>query len=155
LQQLNPHLSLDGTPFFIPGECQPWPSDRLLAGVSAFSFGGTNSHLILEAAPEESRGAGGIFQVERSLHLLTLSAKNETALQELAQRYADFFAADADVSLADVCFSANTGRSHFAHRLAIVAESSNSLLDETAYTQPALFALEYALAELWQFWGIR
>ncbi|MEA5622677.1 aminotransferase class III-fold pyridoxal phosphate-dependent enzyme [Nostoc sp. UHCC 0251] len=248
LQELNPRLGLDGTPFFIPGECQPWPSDRLLAGVSGFSFGGTNSHLILEAAPggsrgageQGSRGAGGIFQVERSLHLLTLSAKNEAALQELAQRYADFLAADANVSLADVCFSANTGRSHFAHRLAIVAQSSkqlgdrlsnltenkamtgilagkvasrqslkiaflftgqgsqyvgmgrqlyetqpsfrktlercdrilrpyldkpllellyatdaeSSLLDETAYTQPALFALEYAIAELWQSWGV-
>ena len=50
-------------------------------------------------------------------------------MQELAQRYADFLAADADVSLADVCFSANTGRSHFAHRLAIVAESSKQLGD--------------------------
>ncbi len=27
-------------------------------------------------------------------------------------------------------------------------------INETAYTQPALFALEYALAELWRSWGI-
>ena len=27
-------------------------------------------------------------------------------------------------------------------------------IDETCYAQPALFALEYALAELWRSWGI-
>ena len=32
---------------------------------------------------------------------------------------------------------------------------SPSPLDETACTQPALFAIEYALAELWKSWGIQ
>jgi acyl transferase domain-containing protein len=36
----------------------------------------------------------------------------------------------------------------------LYSDEFNSKLDETAYTQPALFALEYALAKLWQFWGI-
>jgi len=30
-----------------------------------------------------------------------------------------------------------------------------SLIDNTAYCQPALFVIEYALAELWRSWGIR
>ena len=33
-------------------------------------------------------------------------------------------------------------------------KSEKSPLNQTAYTQPALFALEYALAELWRSWGI-
>ncbi|PSR19688.1 beta-ketoacyl synthase [filamentous cyanobacterium CCP3] len=34
------------------------------------------------------------------------------------------------------------------------AEGETSPLDQTTYTQPALFSLEYALAQLWQSWGI-
>ena len=32
---------------------------------------------------------------------------------------------------------------------------SPDLIDQTRYAQPAIFALEYALAQLWQSWGIR
>ncbi len=34
-------------------------------------------------------------------------------------------------------------------------EQGVSPLDETAYTQPSLFAIEYALATLWRSWGIQ
>jgi acyl transferase domain-containing protein len=33
--------------------------------------------------------------------------------------------------------------------------AASGKLDETAYTQPALFAVEYALAELWRSWGLQ
>jgi myxalamid-type polyketide synthase MxaB len=32
---------------------------------------------------------------------------------------------------------------------------SSELINDTAYTQPALFAIEYALASLWQSWGVK
>ncbi|MEO0373357.1 MAG: SDR family NAD(P)-dependent oxidoreductase, partial [Cyanobacteria bacterium P01_A01_bin.17] len=34
-------------------------------------------------------------------------------------------------------------------------KGQDSPLNQTAYTQPALFAIEYALYQLWQSWGIR
>lgn len=39
-------------------------------------------------------------------------------------------------------------------RKIIVSRGRHFSLHETIYTQPALFAFEYALAKLWQSWGI-
>ncbi|MGP1384403.1 MAG: aminotransferase class III-fold pyridoxal phosphate-dependent enzyme [Thainema sp.] len=254
LQQLNPRIDLSETPFFIPQQLQPWQlpagENDYIAGISAFSFGGTNAHIIMSAAPElpvqlpkTLPGQSSTeVQAGSAWHLLMLSAKSKPALSALARRYAQFLQAQPDVSLDNLCFTAHTGRSAFPHRCAIVAnsvtdlrsqlslatqgqageqilqakaarrqpaitflctgqgaqyvgmgrqlyqtqptfrrilqncdqflrtefdqpllsllypetetEASAAQLNQTAYTQPALFALEYALAELWREWGV-
>jgi acyl transferase domain-containing protein/acyl carrier protein len=241
LKTLNPHIDFGGAPVTIPAERMPWHSagHPRIAGVSAFGFSGTNAHVILEEAshsdePAVPRAPG------RPLHLLALSGRNTPALKDLVLRYVEYLTAHPSEELADIAFTANTGRQHFSKRVAVVASSvaetreqlsafhegiaapgvfanetvkaklsriaflftgqgsqfagmgrvlydtqpsfrntlqrcdellrpylnesllsvlypaaaESSPIGETAYTQPALFALEYALAELWRSWGI-
>ena len=171
----------------------------------------------------------------RPLHILALSAQTEPAIRDLARSYANCLAVDDTEQIADFCYTANTGRDHFTHRVALAADSAAKMrvslsavadgaptglwdrrspriaflftgqgsqyvgmgrqlyetqpvfrealqecqeilrgelsqpllsvlyprdgevspINETQFTQPALFALEYGLAQLWQSWGIR
>ncbi len=127
LKQLNPYISLDNTLLSIPTELQQWSRGKYsrLAGVSAFGFGGTNAHVILEEAPVSAtvhRDTG-----DRPKHAIALSAKSEVALRSLAKRYDAFLASHPDASLTDICFTANTGRTHFEYRLCIATESITHL----------------------------
>ncbi|MEO1209607.1 MAG: SDR family NAD(P)-dependent oxidoreductase [Cyanobacteria bacterium J06638_20] len=264
----NPQIDFAQTPFFVNTETRDWDvSDHpRRAGVNSLGIGGTNVHVVLEeystqmnpdghrwqeGRPEEEGKAAlnrGLVDVPQ---VVTLSARSQAALEALVQRYATLLDENPELSLADVSFTAAVGRSHFAHRLAIVAESvadlqhqlqaalkeptdaaalyqsyaddsagaasqkvaflftgqgsqypnmgrellvfpafrnalqqcadlltphldiplfdllfpesesqngqtsHKSKIHQTAYTQPALFALEYAVAQLWQSWGIK
>jgi natural product biosynthesis luciferase-like monooxygenase protein len=130
-KQLNPYISLSETTFSIPTELQSWTpgAKRRLAGISTFGFGGSNAHLIVEESPIPSEIVSN--PIERPLHILTLSAKTEKALQELASNYLKTLQNPVpETSLADVCFTANCGRTHFKHRLAAVAESFHTLREQ-------------------------
>ena len=122
---MSPYISIEETPIKIPVEVTAWPEGERLAGISGFGFGGTNCHVILEEAPP--REAAG-NETDRPLHVLALGAKNEPALLELAQRYEAWLAAHRDADLADVCFTANTGRVHGECRLAVIGESVEEIL---------------------------
>jgi acyl transferase domain-containing protein/acyl carrier protein len=238
LQKLNPHISSESNCIQIPTACISWDAKEKtrFAGVSSFGLSGINAHLILEEAPSKQPTP---TNNPRPLQLFTLSAKTQPALQQLAQRYAQYLQEHLNIPIADICSSSNCGRSHFSHRLTLITESTtelqtelqslisgnseqvqisdctnaqvpkivflftgqgsqymnmgrelyqtqplfratleqcdrllnpyleHSLLDvlyaqaeqspinETAYTQPVLFAIEYALAQLWLSWGIQ
>ena len=104
---------------------RPWP--RLgrprRAGVSAFGAGGTNAHLILEAAPAESLPA---TEVTGPL-LWPLSAKTARALADHAQRLHDHLLAHPETSGADVSRTL-AARSAFAHRAVVTGTSRADLL---------------------------
>ena len=230
----NPYIPWDKLPVSVPTSPTKWDGSQRLAGMRSFGMSGTNVHLILESAPELEVKPQS--HIQRPLHLLSLSAKNEAALINLVQDYQSFLSSHPQTALKDICFTANTGRSHLEHRLTFVAESTvdlqqkisnfinnqsagitntseyqlnhkiaflftgqgsqypgmakelyetqplfrqiinqcdeilrpyleqpllsvlygsnNNLINDTAYAQPALFAIEYAIFQLWKSWGV-
>jgi acyl transferase domain-containing protein/SAM-dependent methyltransferase len=229
----NPFIDWASMPLRVPTDLQAWPdgAEPARAGVSSFGFSGTNAHVILEEAPALlDRSVEG----DRPLHVLTFSARDNAGLTELARRYVESFAGGAPV--ADLCYTANIGRVHQAHRVSIRGATADDFeegfsallteaphpgvmrssargpapvsaflftgqgaqyhgmarglyesspvfrgvidtcaealgesldlvgllygdrhperIDETAFAQPALFAIEVALAQLWRSWGV-
>ena len=120
----NPHIDWGRAAIRVPTEPTRWPASKKIAGVSSFGLGGSNAHVVIEAAPAPPVEA---HADERPWHLLTLSARSQGALHALAQRYCDLLRAQPNLSLGDLCYTAYTGRNHFAHRLSITADSLISL----------------------------
>ncbi|SFB72365.1 amino acid adenylation domain-containing protein [Bosea sp. CRIB-10] len=116
--QPNPALELPESPFFIADRKQDWPgqSGPRRAGVSAFGFGGTNVHLVLEQAP-----ASEAMAPARRNQLLTLSARSAAALGAARDRLAEHVETHPEQDLADIAFTLQAGRCSFPHRLAVVA----------------------------------
>ena len=136
----SPHIPWPELPVVIPTERMPWPAwaERRIAGVSSFGFSGTNVHMILEApSPAEPVPAAR----ERPCQVLTLSAKTKEALRQLAASYVEHLDAHPDLAAADLCFTTNTARTHFRHRLGVGASSTAELRERLAAFQAGEEAL--------------
>ncbi|MFN9569723.1 MAG: alpha/beta fold hydrolase [Cyanobacteriota bacterium] len=129
LRSLNPLIDLEGKPFAINTALQAWQGAYRFAGVSSFGFGGTNAHLIV-AAPPANKPPEAPASQDRPEHLLTLSAQSPGALKELQMRYAALLSSSTPpLDLADLCYSANLGRSHLPHRATWVGSDALDLED--------------------------
>ncbi|CDZ78850.1 Polyketide synthase PksM [Legionella massiliensis] len=120
--RLNPNINLDSTQIALDN--REWQSKTGLksAGVSAFGFSGTNAHIILQEFPEN------VLAKEAFSHktkVLVLSAKSQTSLDNLVQRYQQFLETTKD-DFNNLCFTAAMYREHYPYRLAIAAKDSYS-----------------------------
>ncbi|MGW7688466.1 SDR family NAD(P)-dependent oxidoreductase [Streptomyces asiaticus] len=119
----NPHIPFADLPVRVADTLQPWPTDApALAGVSSFGFGGTNAHLVVEEPP---RAAGRAGATSDGAVLLTVSARDEQALRDLAARYADKLTDTTPVGA--FASAAAVRRTHHEHRLACVGSSPAEL----------------------------
>jgi acyl transferase domain-containing protein/NADP-dependent 3-hydroxy acid dehydrogenase YdfG/acyl carrier protein len=236
LREPNPNVPWDRLHVEVPTESRPWlPNGRPRIGaVSSFGASGTNAHAVVAAAEPAPAGE----RPRRGTNMLTISARDEDTLRELAGRYAAELTTRAPEELADICYTTHVGRTRMPYGLAVAGTSVTELadglrthvdgvgddsvltvplaphrrrkviwlftgqgaqypgmgtellaepayraafdevadlmrpwlrqplrdlvatggggeLDHTGVTQPALFALEYALAQLWLSWGLR
>lgn len=121
----NPALRLEQSPFFINTKAVPWKKQSAprRAGINSLGIGGTNAHAVLEQAPDLPPLVNAFV---RPQNILTLSARNEKALGELTQRYLDYLSSKPDADMNNVCFTANTGRKLFDHRLSVVGTDANN-----------------------------
>ncbi len=152
----NPSFDWDSQPIQVTSTMMDWPhrSDRpRLAGVNSFGISGTNAHIVVEEylGREEERDRehpegpaqtvqdpAGRREVSgrRRTRFLPLSGKSEGAVRELAGRYLSWLderteqlspGAAWDAALADMSWTAGTGRSHFDYRAGVVFHDAESL----------------------------
>lgn len=126
----NPQIDFANSPFYVNTALTPWPQTDTprRASVNSLGIGGTNAHIVLEAAPEPTetpgdRANGKVPSPAREAEIFTLAAKSAPALRALGQRYLEFLGEDAVPSLADLCFTATCGRAHFPYRAACAIDS--------------------------------
>lgn len=134
-QRPNRVINFPESPVYMVERLTPWESmGPRRAGISAFGLSGTNCHIIVEEAPETQLQSQNLNQplsgqVDAISHLLTLSASKEAVLRELVKAYDNFLATakSHELDLESMCYTANTGRGHYTHRLTLQFKTAGEL----------------------------
>ncbi|OLQ15734.1 putative acyl transferase, partial [Cryptosporidium hominis] len=162
LTKINPHLDLEDFNVIIPQKTVSLKcnKNKLIGGVSGFGFGGCNTHVIVESTEKNKSenieaadcsknhilfvftGQGsqyinmckGIYETE------PIFRKNMNLCNEIVSKI-------LNISLLDIIYPIDGNKD---------AEfKAMNMLNDTRYAQPAIFAVEYSLAQLWISKGIK
>ncbi|MEU4933250.1 type I polyketide synthase, partial [Streptomyces yokosukanensis] len=116
-------------------ESREWPATEgrpRRAAVSSFGISGTNAHVILESAENESPEP----TVIRGSVPLVLSGRTADAVSAQARRLADHLELHRDLSLVDVAYSLAVSRAQFEHRAVVVAGSVDEACEGLGSVRP-------------------
>ncbi|MEF2965237.1 beta-ketoacyl synthase N-terminal-like domain-containing protein [Paenibacillus sp. M1] len=127
----NPLIAFDELPLRVVQHSEacgrPEGERPLLAGVSAFGFGGTNAHAVIEQYSPVPLYADR--QPPKRLLLIPVSARSPRALRSRAADMALFLRSCTDDRLDDVVYTAQSRRTHHAWRAAVIGQSGPELAE--------------------------
>lgn len=137
--ELNPYIDLDNSPFYIVKEAKKWENLKdsfgnvipLRAGISGFSFGGVNAHIILEEYNQEN-----ITKNNNSVnkeHYFVFSAKSKNSLRNRFVDFLKYLKENYDVFIDDLELNLAYSRDHMKYRCVIIADSIDSLISKIEY----------------------
>jgi len=172
----NPHIAWDKIAVKVLTDQTPWPREQKIAGVSAFGMSGTNAHLVIEAPGSQVRctgfsrneseddpaeaGTTSIQPQDSASTVIVVSGKSDESVRQLAGDYARHLGSNPETSIADIGFTSTCGRSHYEHRGAIVASSTEQAIErlrelERSTTNDAAFSGQHRRTPkvAWQFTG--
>jgi 3-oxoacyl-(acyl-carrier-protein) synthase/acyl carrier protein len=129
----NPMLTIEDSPFFVNTNLASWETTGAprRAGVSSFGIGGTNAHVVLEEAPEQTPSSPHNKPV-----ILTLSAKNDRSLREMKTNLVAYLKANPSVNLSDVAYTLQTGRKPFEKRMAVIGATARDIITSIEKNDP-------------------
>ncbi|HEY1176288.1 MAG TPA: beta-ketoacyl synthase N-terminal-like domain-containing protein, partial [Phytomonospora sp.] len=121
----NPRIDFADSPVHVSDRLQDWTGPLpLRAGVSSFGISGTNCHVLVEEAPAPAPRDG-----DPRDEILVLSARTAAELDTAVGDLRRHLATRPGLDLADVCFTAATGRGAHEHRVCFVAATRGELAE--------------------------
>ncbi|KAI0409182.1 hypothetical protein F4802DRAFT_239318 [Xylaria palmicola] len=142
---LNPRLSNHMHNMVVPTQLTEWKSSRnqspRRAMLNNFGAAGSNAAVILEEYIHQTTGNPEIWKttLDRSHHILNLSAKNERALHSLKERFITYIETHTDIDINDFCYTINARRqAHAGFRLSVTGSDLSQIassLRQSTFTQ--------------------
>ncbi|MDZ8262383.1 type I polyketide synthase [Nostoc sp. ChiQUE01b] len=125
-EEPSPQIDFANSPFYVNNTLSEWRSNGTphRAGVSAFGFGGTNAHVILEEATIIKPSSSS-----RPWQLLLISTKTSTALETATENLANHLKEHLDLNLADVAHTLQIGRWTLNHRRMVVCQNQEDAIE--------------------------